>query len=296
MIKSPVLTGLFFCKSLTKNELMEGYFNDYSDTLMPILVEHGLSVIGAVLLLIAGWMFAGWAKRKVVKRFSASSNIDDTLVPIIGQTTRVFIIIVTILAVLGQFGVETTSIVAVLGASALAVGLALQGTLSNIAAGVMLLMLRPFKVGDAVTVGGTTGKVDAIGLFTTEMRTFDNIGVSMPNSRVWGNEIQNLSRFDIRRVDMEFGISYRDNMDKAVEIIQEVISTQDMVLPEPEPLITVSGLKESSVEIRVRPWTATKNVWPLRYAITKRVKERFDEEGISIPFPQRDVHLFQKSN
>jgi small conductance mechanosensitive channel len=272
---------------------MEDYFSTYGETLMPMIIEHGLSVIGAVILLIAGWIIAGWAKRRVVAWASKTKNLDDTLVPILGQTTRVFIILVTILAVLGQFGVETTSIVAVLGASALAVGLALQGTLSNIAAGVMLLMLRPFKIGDAVNIGGTFGKVDAIGLFTTEMRSFDNIGISMPNSRVWGNEIQNLSKFETRRVDMEFGISYRDDMDKAIGIIKEVFDGEEMVLPEPEPLIAVSGLNDSSVEIRVRPWTDNKNVWPLRYAITKKVKERFDQDGVSIPFPQRDVHLYQ---
>lgn len=274
---------------------MEGYFSGYGDSLVPMMVDHGLSVIGAIILLIVGWILAGWARNQVVKRASIAEKVDDTLVPIMGQVVRVFIIIVTILAVLGQFGVETTSIVAVLGASALAVGLALQGTLSNVAAGVMLLILRPFKQGDAVSVGGTMGIVDSIGLFTTEMHTFDNIGVSMPNSRVWGHEIQNLNRFPTRRVDMEFGISYRDDMDKAIGIIQEVLAEDERILPEPEPLVAVSNLGDSSVDIRVRPWTETKNVWPLRYALTKRVKERFDQDGVSIPFPQRDVHFFDKS-
>ncbi|MCC5914735.1 MAG: mechanosensitive ion channel [Balneolaceae bacterium] len=274
---------------------MEDFFGGYGDTLVPMMVDHGLSVIGAILLLIVGWTFAGWARNQVVKRASSAEKVDDTLVPIMGQVVRVFIIIVTILAVLGQFGVETTSIVAVLGASALAVGLALQGTLSNVAAGVMLLILRPFKAGDAVSVGGTMGIVDSIGLFTTEMHTFDNIGVSMPNSRVWGNEIQNLNRFPTRRVDMEFGISYRDDMDKAIAIIKEVLAEDERILPEPEPLVAVSNLGDSSVDIRVRPWTETKNVWPLRYALTKRIKERFDQDGVSIPFPQRDVHFFDKS-
>lgn len=274
---------------------MENYFNDYSETLMPMVVEHGLSVIGAVLILIAGWVIAGWAKRKIVNRASKAESVDDTLVPILGQTTKIFIIIVTILAVLGQFGVETTSIVAVLGASALAIGLALQGTLSNIAAGVMLLILRPFKIGDAVSIGGTMGIVDAIGLFTTEMHTFDNIGISMPNSKVWGAEIQNLSKFETRRVDMEFGIGYGDNMDKAIDIIKHILEEDERVMKEPEPLVVISGLGDSSVNIRVRPWTETKNVWPLRYDITKKVKERFDANGVSIPFPQRDVHLFKKN-
>lgn len=274
---------------------MEEKFSEYSDTLLPIVVEHGLSVVGAVLILIAGYIVANWAAKKVRAKAGQSKAIDNTLVPILSQTTKIFIIIVTLLAVLGQFGVETTSIVAVLGASALAVGLALQGTLSNVAAGVMLLILRPFKIGDVVSVGGTMGVVDSIRLFTTEMHSFDNIGISMPNSEVWGAEIQNLNRFETRRVDMEFGIGYGDDMDKAIKIIKDILDEDDRVLKEPEPLIVISNLGDSSVGIRVRPWTESSNVWPLRYDITKKVKERFDANDISIPFPQRDVHLFKEN-
>lgn len=270
-------------------------FDSYTDEIMPMIIDHGLSVFGAVIILIIGWVLAGWAKKKVLQRTAKAKKIDDTLVPVLGQTTKVLILIVTVLAVLGQFGVETTSIVAVLGASALAIGLALQGTLSNIAAGVMLLILRPFKIGDAVSIGGTLGIVDAIGLFTTEMHSFDNIGISMPNSKVWGQEIQNLTKFDTRRVDMEFGISYTDDMDKAIKLIREVLEEDDRVLEEPVPLIAVSELGNSSVSIRVRPWTETANLWPLRYDIIKSVKEKFDANGVTIPFPQRDVHLFKKN-
>lgn len=155
--------------------------------------------------------------------------------------------------------------------------------------------MHPFKVGDAVSIGGTMGIVDAIGLFTTELHSFDKIGIVMPNSRVWGTEIQNLSKFETRRVDMEFGISYKDDMDKAISLIWEVLNVDERVMKEPEPLVAVSNLGDSSVDIRVRPWTETKNVWPLRYAITKGIKEKFDANGVSIPFPQRDVHLFQKT-
>lgn len=273
---------------------MQQQFGDYSETLIPIAVDHGLSVLGAIIILIAGYVIANWATKKVTSKAKKSKKLDDTLVPILGQITRALILIITILAVLSQFGVETTSIVAVLGASALAIGLALQGTLSNVAAGVMLLLLRPFRVGDAVSIGGTMGVVDAIGLFTTEMHSFDNIGISMPNSKVWGTEIQNLNRFDTRRVDMEFGIGYGDDMDKAIKIIKEILDEDERILKDPAPLIAVSNLGDSSVDIRVRPWTERSNVWPLRYDITKKVKERFDENGVSIPFPQRDVHLFRE--
>lgn len=267
----------------------------YTEELLPIAVEHGLSIIGAILILIAGWAVANWAAKKVHQKTAASKKVDDTFVPVLSQTTRVFIIIVTILAVLGQFGVETTSIIAVLGAAGLAIGLALQGTLSNVAAGVMLLVLRPFKVGDVVDVGGSLGVVDSIGLFITELHTFDNVGVSMPNSKVWGDEIKNLTRFSTRRVDMEFGIGYGDNMDTAMKLIKEVLDEDERILKEPEPLIVIGGLGDSSVDIRVRPWTNTSDVWPVRYDITKKIKERFDENGISIPFPQRDVHLFNEN-
>lgn len=274
---------------------MEEQFGEYTETLIPIAVDHGLSVLGAIIILIAGYIIANWAAKKVTKKAQKSEKLDDTLVPILGQVIRALILIITALAVLNQFGVETTSIVAVLGASALAVGLALQGTLSNVAAGVMLLLLRPFRVGDVVSIGSTMGVVDSIGLFTTEMHSFDNIGISMPNSKVWGTEIQNLNRFDTRRVDMEFGIGYGDDMDKAMKIIKEILDEDERILKEPEPLIAVSNLGDSSVDIRVRPWTERSNVWPLRYDITKKVKERFDANDISIPFPQRDVHLFREN-
>ncbi len=267
----------------------------YSESMLPMITEYGMNIIGALLILIAGWIVANWAAKKVQKKSADAEKIDNTFVPVLAQTTRVFIIIVTVLAVLGQFGVETTSIIAVLGAAGLAVGLALQGTLSNIAAGVMLLMLRPFKVGDVVNIGETLGVVDAIGLFVTEMHSFDNIGISMPNSRVWGNEIKNLTQFETRRVDMEFGIGYGDDMDKAMKLIKQVLDEDERILKEPEPLIAIGNLGDSSVDIRVRPWTETSNVWPLYYDITKKVKETFDEHDISIPFPQRDVHMFKEN-
>lgn len=274
---------------------IEETFNQYSESLVPLFVQYGLSTIGAILILFAGWTVAGWASKKVVKKATASKRIDETLIPILGQTVRILLLLVTVLAVLNQFGVETASIIAVLGASALAIGLALQGTLSNVAAGAMLLILRPFKAGDAVIIGGTTGVVDSIGLFTTEMHTFDNIGVSMPNSRVWGNEIQNLNQFNTRRVDMEFGISYDDDMDKAIKIIKDILDADERVLDEPEPLLAIGNLGDSSVVIRVRPWTSTPNVWPLRYDIIKKVKEEFDKNDVTIPFPQRDIHMFNET-
>jgi len=266
-----------------------------SDALVPLVVDHGINIVGAVVILIAGFITAGWVARKVTKSASKADKFDDTLVPVFAQTARILVLIFTVVIVLGQFGVQTASLVAVLGAAGLAIGFALQGTLSNIASGIVLLILRPFKVGDAVNIGGTFGVIDQIGLFTTEMHSFDNIGITMPNSRVWGNEIQNLSRFDTRRIDMEFGIGYESNMDLAMELIKKILDEDDRVLPEPAPLIAISEHGDSHIGIRVRPWSKTGDVWPLRYHIHKRVKEEFDEHGIAIPFPQRDVHLFKKN-
>ena len=268
--------------------------NSLSQDLTPFFVRYGLELIGAVAILIVGLIAAKWLGRRVEKYMSKSERFDDTITPLFAKSVRIIVIAATVLAVLNKFGVETASLIAVLGTIGLAIGLALQGTLSNIASGIMLLVLRPFNVGDAVDIGSTSGVVDEIGLFVTEMHTFDNVAITMPNSRVWGNEIKNYSRNDKRRVDLEFGIAYDDDMDKAMRIVNEVLSSDERVLAEPEPLVAISNLGDNSVSVRVRPWTETANVWPLRYDLTKRIKERFDEEEISFPFPQRDVHLYKQ--
>jgi len=273
---------------------MRSQITDFFQSMGPLAVQYGMSILGAILILIAGYIVAGWAARRVKRWGDKSEKVDDTIVPVLSKVAKIFVLIVTLLAVLGQFGVETTSIVAVLGASALAIGLALQGTLSNVASGVMLLTLRPFGVGDVVKIGGTTGIVDSIGLFTTEMHSFDNVGISIPNSKVWGSEIQNMNRFDTRRVDMQFGIGYDDDMDKAMTVIKEILDADDRVLEDPAPMLAVSELGDSAVGIIARPWAKTGDVWPLRFDTVKKVKERFDEEDISFPYPQRDVHMFQE--
>jgi small conductance mechanosensitive channel len=269
--------------------------NSVTEELTVMFVDYGLEVIGAIAILIIGLWIAKLLGRRVERALQRSEKFDDTVTPLFAKATRILIIAVTVLAVLNQFGVQTASLIAVLGTIGLAIGLALQGTLSNIASGIMLLILRPFNVGDVVDIGSTSGVVDEIGLFVTEMHTFDNVAITMPNSKVWGNEIKNYTHNNTRRVDMEFGIAYDDDMDKAMKIVNEVLDGDERVLAEPEPLVAISALGDSSVNIRVRPWTETPNVWPLRYDITKRIKERFDEEDISFPFPQRDIHLFQNN-
>lgn len=268
--------------------------NNIQETLMPFLVDYGLNVLGALVVLIAGWIISRWASKRVERFSSRSERIDETLSPIFVKGVKITIMTITVLIVLGQFGVETASILALLGTIGLAIGLALQGTLSNIASGIMLLVLRPFNVGDTVDIAGTQGVVDEIGLFVTEMHSFDNVAITMPNSKVWGGKIENYTQNSTRRVDLEFGIGYDDDMDKAMEIIKEVLNNDERILAEPEPLIAIGTLADSSVNIRVRPWTQTENVWPLRYDLIKRIKERFDEEDITIPYPQRDIHMFNE--
>lgn len=269
-------------------------FNALQEDLMPYLVKYGLELIGAVAILIVGLVAAKWVGKRVKRYLDKSKRFDETITPIFVKAVKIIIIAVTILAVLNKFGVDTASLIAVLGTIGLAIGLALQGTLSNIASGIMLLILRPFNVGDTVDIGSTSGVVDEIGLFVTQMHTFDNVAITMPNSKVWGTEIKNYTRNDKRRVDLEFGIAYKDDMDKAMDLVKDILDADERILQEPEPLVAISNLGDSAVNILVRPWTETTNVWPLRYALTKQIKERFDEENISFPFPQRDIHLFQE--
>lgn len=270
--------------------------SNLQETIMPYIVEYGLDLVGAILILIVGWIVANWVQKRIRKAGKKSEKLDETLTTIFAKTAKVVIMVVVIIAVLQQFGVQTASLLAVVGAAGLAIGLAWQGTLSDIAAGIMILIMRPFKIGDAVEVAGTSGVIDEIGLVLTKMHTFDNIAMYMPNSDIWGSKIMNYAANDTRRVDMVFGFGYDDNMDQAMQIAREVLEADERVLEDPAPQIAVSELGDSSVNIIVRPWTAKENYWDLKFDITKRIKERYDEEGLSIPYPQRDIHLFQENS
>ncbi len=262
--------------------------------MMPYVIAYGLNVIFAILILIIGWIVAGWAKNKILHYGEHSRKMDATLTRIFAKIANILVLVIVAVLVLDQFGVGTASFAAILAALALAIGLAWQGVLGDFAAGVMILGMRPFKVGDAVQVSNdTTGVVDEIGIVITEMHTFDNRAVVMPNSEIWGQKIINYSQNDIRRADMVFGFSYDDDIDKAMSVAQSVLEEDERVLSEPEPLIAVSELAGSSVNINVRPWATKDDLTALKYAITKRMKERFDEEGLSMPYPQQDVHLFK---
>lgn len=240
-------------------------------------------------------MLASWLSRRVGKKARDSENIDATLTPLFSKITRIVVMLITIIAVLGRFGIETASIVAGLSVAGLAIGLALQGTLSNVASGVMLLSFRPFEVGDFIMFDKTVGIVDEIGLFMTKMHTLQNIYTIVPNSKIWGTEIQNWSRNDTRRIDLVFCISYDDDIDKAFKIIQKAFDEDSRVLSDPEPFIAVGELNDSSVDILARPWTPSTDAWQAGMDLRKRIKQLFDQSGISFPYPQRDVHLFNQS-
>ncbi len=269
--------------------LPEG-MRDNADTLVPLFVEHGLSIIGAVLILILGFWIAGRARAFTIKALDKPLNSDEMLKGFFGSIVRYLVIIATVLAVLGQFGVETTSLIAVLGAASLAIGLALQGTLSNVAAGVMLLVFRPFRVGQFVELNGMSGTVKDLTLFTTELATGDNVQIILPNSSVWGSPLKNYSAHPTRRVDMVYGIAYDADIDKAMSIIKAAIAADDRCHKAPEPLVVVGNLGDSSVDLTTRVWCAAGDYWGVKFDLTKKIKEAFDAEGVDIPFPTRTVY------
>lgn len=256
-----------------------------------LLTYYGLRVIAGIAILIVGWMIAKSLSGITRRTLSKSEHVDEMLSGFFSKLVKYLVMAVVIIAVLNQFGVQTTSLIAVLGAAGLAIGLALQGTLSNVAAGVMLLIFRPFKIGHYVDIGGKGGTVKDVSLFTTELATPDNVQIIMPNSSVWGSAIMNYSHHETRRIDFILGISYGDDMDKALAAAKQVVDGEARVLPDPEPLFVVSELADSSVNLIARVWVNASDYWDVKFALTKQFKQHLEAEGITIPFPQRDVHL-----
>lgn len=262
--------------------------------IMELVTAYGLQVVGAVVILILGWVAAGWARNAADKGLSKVRGMDDTLRYFLSTLVRYVVLAITIVMVLERFGVQTASLIAVLGAAGLAIGLALQGTLSNLAAGVMLLFFRPFKIGDFVDAGGIAGTVKLISLFTTEMATPDNVKIIVPNKQLWDTSIKNFSANPTRRVDFQLGISYGDDIDKAFSVIQGILDGDERCHKEPAPQIVVGNLGDSSVDIIVRVWCNAPDYWGIKFDLTKAFKQTFDKEGIEIPFPQRVVHMVKE--
>ncbi|MFS4582384.1 mechanosensitive ion channel family protein [Phaeobacter sp. C3_T13_0] len=249
--------------------------------LWPLLI----SAAKALVVLVLGWIAAGVISGAVRRRINATPNLDKTLGNFAASAVRWVLLAMVIIAILGIFGIEATSLVAMLGAATLAIGLALQGTLSDLAAGVMLVLFRPYKLGQYVDVGGTAGTVVDLNLFVTELVTPDNVQIIIPNGQAWGAIITNYSAHDTRRVDMVFGIDYGDSADSAKEVILSLAEADPRVMADPAPWVRVTNLGDSSVDLTARLWCKAADYWELKFAMTQAVKEAFDDKGISIPYP-----------
>jgi len=249
-----------------------------------------LQVLGAVAILVVGRFIAG-TLRGAVKKVMTARGVDPSLTGFLGSLLYFAIMAFTVVAVIGQFGVQTASFVAILGAAGFAVGMALQGTLGNFSSGVMLLLFRPFRAGDFIEAAGVLGKVVEISVFSTIIATPDNKKVIVPNGAIFGGTITNFNGYDTRRVDMVMGIGYGSDMDRAIQILTDLARNDERVLDEPETVIAVNALADSSVNIIFRPWVKAADYWAVHNDMQKKTKEAFDAAGIEIPFPQRSVHM-----
>jgi len=255
---------------------------------------YGLRIIGAIVILIVGRIAAG-VGRKIVRKMLTKSNAEPSIISFFASLTYFLILTFTILAALAKFGIQTASFVAVLGAAGFAIGFALQGSLGNFAAGVLILVLRPFKAGDFIIGAGESGVVKEIRLFTTVLATPDNVKIMIPNGKLFGDTIKNVTAYDTRRIDLVIGIGYASDIQKAYDVMMELIKADSRILPDPAPQVAVSELADSSVNFVVRPWVKKEDYWSARFDLTRSIKEAFDENGIEIPFPQQVVHVISET-
>lgn len=269
---------------------MEMEVQPVMDQLVKFGTTYGLQIIGAILILILGRIAAGIC-RGVVKRLLEKGKADPAIVSFAASLIYILVLVFAVLAALAKFGIQTASFVAILGAAGFAVGFALQGSLSNFAAGVLILAFRPFRVGDFIDAAGVMGGVKDIHLFTTILATPDNVQIIVPNSKLYGDIIKNYSANETRRIDLVIGIGYGSSIQKAHEIIEGLLKEDTRILSDPAPQIAVSELADSSVNFVVRPWVKAADYWNVRFDLTRKIKEAFDEKGIEIPFPQTTVHM-----
>ena len=252
------------------------------------------NIVVALIIFYVGRLVVSFVVRGL-RKVMRKQNIEKTLETFVCNLVRIVLLVVVIIAAIGQLGIQTTSFIAIFGAAGLAVGLALQGSLSNFASGVLIVLFRPYKVGDFIEGAGISGSVEQVQILTTVLKTGDNKQVIVPNSQIMGSIITNYSANPTRRVDMVVGVSYSDDLDKVRSTIQELVAADDRILDEPACTIAVSALADSSVNFVVRPWVKTSDYWPVMFDLTEAIKKRFDEVGISFPFPQQDVHLYKAS-
>ena len=255
-------------------------------------LDVGIGLITAIVIFYVGRMVVRLVTRGL-RRVMNARAVDQTLVSFISNLVNMILMVVVVIAAVGALGVQTTSFIAILGAAGLAVGLALQGSLSNFASGVLIIVFRPYKVGDFIEAAGIAGVVVEVQILTTVLKTGDNKQVIVPNSQIMGSIITNYSANETRRVDMVVGVSYDDDLDKVRKTLEELIAAEQRILGDPAPTIAVSDLADSSVNFVVRPWVNTADYWGVKFDLTEAIKKRFDQDGISIPFPQQDVHLYK---
>ena len=260
---------------------------------LDLSLDLGIKVLTALAIYYIGRTvvrFAVRALRTVMQR----QEVDKTLETFICNLVRTALMVVLVIAVIGALGVETTSFIAIFGAAGLAVGLALQGSLSNFASGVLIVLFRPYRVGDFIEAAGIAGSVEQVQILTTVLKTGDNKQIIVPNSQIMDSIITNYSANNTRRIDMVIGVGYDDDLDKVRATIKELIEADSRILAEPEPLIAVAELADSSVNFFVRPWVNSSDYWAVRFDLTEAIKKRFDKDDISFPYPQRDVHLYKQ--
>ncbi len=255
-------------------------------------VDFGINLLTALVIFFVGKWVANLLTN-ALRRLMQKQQVDKTLETFVGNLVRMLLMVFVIIAAISALGVQTTSFVAIIGAAGLAVGLALQGSLSNFASGVLIVLFRPYKVGDWVEAAGISGTVVEVQILTTILRTGDNKQIIVPNSQIMGDIITNYSANDTRRVDLVVGVSYDDDLDSVRATIEELVAAEDRILDDPSCTIAVSELADSSVNFVVRPWVKTEDYWSVRFDLTEAIKKRFDKEGISFPFPQQDVHLYK---
>lgn len=255
-----------------------------------ILAKYGLKVIGAILILLIG-RYAAKLASKLLMRVLTKAKVDATLVPFIDNLAYTAMLVFVAVAALDQVGVQTASFIAVLGAAGLAVGLALQGSLANFASGVLLLIFKPFRVGDFVEIGGVQGTVQAIQIFNTVLNSPNNVRIVVPNGAVTGGSISNYTINGTRRVDLTISVSYEDDLRKARRVIEGVLSTDPRILADPAPVVAVHEMASSSINFVVRPWVKTADYWKVYWDLTEKLKVAIDDNGLTIPFPQQDVHI-----
>ena len=257
-----------------------------------IIALYGLNVIAAIAIFLLGYI-AAKILRAVLSKMMRRAHVDETLISFVASLSYVGLMAFVVIAALGKLGVQTASFVAILASAGLAVGLALQGSLANFAAGVLMIIFKPFKVGDYIEGGGVAGSVEEISIFTTILKSPDNKKIIVPNGKIVGDNIINYSAKETRRVEVVVGVSYSDDIDHVKKVLTAIVNEDERILQDPAPVVAVLELGSSSINFAVRPWVKNADYWSVFFSLQEKIKKQFDKEGISIPFPQQDVHIIQ---